>query len=103
MNAPILTTPAVDSGRPKTNNSGKYQRTYADFRLLERALFSDDLHVARIAFARLLEDAPEIAKAVSSDPFPHDGNRLRAFKGLGYCLAMGDLPGAIEAAQQFQE
>ncbi len=103
MNAPMLTTPAVDSTRPKTKTAGKYQRTYADFNSLERALISDDLHSARHAFARLMEDAPEIAQAVSSDPFPHDSDRLRAFKELGHCLASGDLPGAKFASQQFQE
>ena len=89
--------------RTRTESLGKYQRTYSDFLILERALSSNDLGAARHAFAQLVEDAPPLAKALSSDPFPQESVRLLAFKELERCLRTGHLAGAIAAAQRFQE
>jgi len=96
-----LSVPPPVSG-PVPNAKGNYRRTFADYLALDRALAIDDLRAAREAFARLQEDSPPLAQAVSTDPFPHDNFHLRALKELGRALVSGDLRRAKHAFHRFQ-
>ncbi|MBI2517013.1 MAG: hypothetical protein HYV95_08860 [Opitutae bacterium] len=82
--------------------SGNYRRILSDYRALDHALLAGDLPRAREAFARLQEDSPPIAAALSNHPFPTGNAHLRALKELGRSLLNGDLPGAKQAFHQFQ-
>ena len=98
----VLQSIATNVARTVTDLPGNYRQTYSDFRALERALFADDLAVAREAYIRIQTDSPSISAALSRNPFPVDNRRLRAFKKLGHCLMVGDLNGARQAATKFQ-
>lgn len=85
-----------DAGLPRAS-----RRLYADIRALDRALVLADLPGARAAFARMQEDSPVIAEAVTRDPFPIEPRPIRALQTLAHCLLRGNLPGARRAFELF--
>jgi hypothetical protein len=100
--SPLVTTGGTPGGT-SAHSSGKYRRTFTDFRSLERALLFDDCLAARDAFTRLIEDSPLLAETFSRNPFPQDSTRVRSFKELGRSLQNGDLHGAKRAYELFQK
>ena len=102
MNSETVLSALPHGAGASVHGKGNYRRTFADYLALDRALAVDDLKAARAAFARLQEDSPPIAEAVSSHPFPHDNFHLRALKELGRALMTGDLRRAKHAFHRFQ-
>lgn len=80
---------------------GNYRRTYSDIQALDHALVRGDLEAARAAFARLQEDSPFIARAVSHHPFPAKTPPLRALQSLSHSLLTGNLNLAKQAFHRF--
>jgi hypothetical protein len=80
---------------------GNYRRTYSDIQALDRALVLGDLEAARTAFAHLQKDSPQIAHALSHDPFPAKTPPLRALQSLSRSLLVGNLDLAKRAFHRF--